>query len=105
LDAPALFARFDGKCWVCRKADATEIDHDHSCCPLGKRCEKCARGAVCHSCNVAIGNIETRPGRFDNRTRKVVLYLARFYARRPDALDRLDAWADNQLQPFGRRNG
>lgn len=35
------------------------LDHDHSCCPVGKwwMC-KCARGVLCRRCNLVLGHIE-----------------------------------------------
>lgn len=31
------------------------VDHDHNCCPKGRRCEKCTRGLLCRPCNLALG--------------------------------------------------
>lgn len=51
----ALLAKYDGKCWACRERKATNIDHDHNCCPKQFGCVKCVRGALCHHCNTALG--------------------------------------------------
>jgi hypothetical protein len=37
---------------------ATDLDHDHSCCPGAKSCGQCIRGILCHRCNVRLGWIE-----------------------------------------------
>jgi len=46
----------DGRSRLC-------IDHDHSCCPQGKSCERCRRDLLCGKCNLMIGcaleNVET----------------------------------------------
>src|SRR6266849_1244226 len=43
-----LFAQFwNGRCYLCGDSldrDDCHLDHDHSCCPLGRSCEKCRRG-------------------------------------------------------------
>lgn len=43
-------SRFDGKCWICRQAQATELDHDHE---SGK-----PRGALCVKCNTQLHVVE-----------------------------------------------
>ena len=56
----------DAGCAVCGSKDNLHIDHDHSCCPSGaspRSCGKCVRGALCHSCNVAMGILEESPER------------------------------------------
>lgn len=49
----ALFAKFGGLCWSCLKQSARFIDHCHK---TGK-----IRGALCHGCNVGIGNFKDSP--------------------------------------------
>lgn len=34
------------------------IDHDHSCCPDKKACDKCRRGLLCFPCNTILARIE-----------------------------------------------
>lgn len=52
----------DGACAVCgrrfediNQAKAPAVDHDHSCCPTGKTCGMCDRGALCQPCNMGLG--------------------------------------------------
>lgn len=41
---------------------ATDIDHDHACCPEnGRSCGKCVRGILCNGCNVAEGRLRSNP--------------------------------------------
>lgn len=44
-----------GGCAICGSVEALVIDHDHSCCPAGKSCEKCRRGLLCNNCNRGLG--------------------------------------------------
>lgn len=57
-----LLVKFNGKCHICKKNEATSIDHDHSCCESGKRsCGKCVRGILCRGCNTALGSLKEDP--------------------------------------------
>jgi hypothetical protein len=42
----ALFAKYDGMCWICRARAATAVDHDHE---TGR-----VRGALCAGCNTIV---------------------------------------------------
>lgn len=61
----ALFSKFEGKCHVCKTNNATQVDHDHSCCAYTKAykssCGKCVRGALCKSCNWGLGYLQNDP--------------------------------------------
>lgn len=64
----------NGRCDICNKIIVNcseeiqfptngfglKIDHDHSCCNVKgkKRCGKCNRGLLCHSCNVSLGGFQ-----------------------------------------------
>jgi hypothetical protein len=50
-----LVALYSGKCHSCHDNVATNIDHDHSCCPGSTSCGQCVRGLLCHQCNSALG--------------------------------------------------
>lgn len=56
-----LLDRFDGNCWICKTNPATEVDHDHTCCPATQGCKKCVRGILCHQCNIALGMFKDSP--------------------------------------------
>lgn len=47
--------RFEGKCWLCKRKEASRLDHDHSCCPGQNSCVRCFRGALCPGCNTGLG--------------------------------------------------
>src|SRR5262249_35206981 len=70
-DWEELFAQLwhaqNGKCYLCGEAldrdkyRGIHLDHDHSCCPLGKSCEACRRGLACWRCNILIGRVDDDP--------------------------------------------
>lgn len=58
-----------GRCYLCgdpldRDKDRdVQLDHDHSCCPLGRSCADCRRGLACQACNKLIGHAKDAPDR------------------------------------------
>lgn len=73
----AAIALQGGKCLICSlefPGGKFNVDHDHSCCPDGKKtCGKCIRGILCSGCNGGIGllrddiNILTKAIEYLNR--------------------------------------
>lgn len=51
----------NNKCAICDLYDEKGLclDHDHACCPPGRACEKCVRAALCHGCNMRLGQLES----------------------------------------------
>jgi hypothetical protein len=47
-----LLAYQDGICVGCDNAPATDIDHDHACCPGARSCGGCIQGLLCRPCNL-----------------------------------------------------
>lgn len=56
----SMLNKFNGLCWICKKNDATVIDHNHNC-NIGKGCENCVRGVLCKQCNWGLGNFKDNP--------------------------------------------
>lgn len=63
-DYDTLFEEQNGCCKICNLSyfDIIEngliefaVDHDHKCCPRGKKCSKCIRGLLCRDCNMGLG--------------------------------------------------
>lgn len=52
----------DGPCAICGTVGRLAVDHDHSCCPGARSCEKCRRGLLCLNCNTALGHFEDNVG-------------------------------------------
>lgn len=80
-----LLAAQGGKCAICGeqdpsrdKTDGWAVDHDHTCCEVGRSCGKCIRGILCHNCNIGIGNLGDSAervlaaGQYLLRTRNVI---------------------------------
>lgn len=66
-----LFSDLSCKNPGCGSTDNLNIDHDHSCCPPGKKfsnksqrsCGKCVRGLLCRPCNKSLGMLQENPRR------------------------------------------
>jgi hypothetical protein len=50
----------DKRCAICRKEfeGTPHVDHNHSCCPNLKSCDKCRRGLLCKDCNLGLGRFK-----------------------------------------------
>jgi len=63
----AIFDAQGHRCGICGTdkpgGRGWHIDHDHRCCPEGRRCGKCMRGILCHGCNVGLGMFQDDPDR------------------------------------------
>lgn len=74
-------ARKQGGCLICRRKAPSDkgwvMDHDRSCCPGDKSCEKCRRGILCTWCNSAMGYAMDSP----ELLRKMAAYLEAHAAR------------------------
>ena len=57
---------------------ATDIDHDHSCCPKRHSCSKCRRGLLCNACNQFVGRVEAILKGSTPRTRAALEYLEKW---------------------------
>ncbi len=53
-----MLSLYEGKCYICKNKNATDIDHNHNCCNGAKSCGKCIRGILCNNCNTALGVLE-----------------------------------------------
>lgn len=68
-----FFNLFNGKRHACQERDATNIDHDHSCCSGAYSCGKCVRGVLCNQCNTALGLLQDSPEKINNLIRYIDL--------------------------------
>ena len=52
-------------CAICggvnKSGKALSVDHDHSCCAVGKGCGKCIRQLLCDACNRGLGHFKDNP--------------------------------------------
>ena len=50
----------NGLCDMCKRPQQSgirlAIDHDHTCCPERRACDKCRRGLLCTNCNIILGS-------------------------------------------------
>jgi hypothetical protein len=68
-----------GCCYLCGKPLLLEeaiLEHDHRCCPNGKWCSRCVRGAAHPSCNAAIGHALDDPDLLETLARNLRAKLA-----------------------------
>lgn len=73
-----MLAGQDGRCAICRTAEAVHVDHDHT---TGQ-----VRGMLCFPCNAALGQLGDRP----EVLRRALSYLSRHSA---------DPWVRLAAQP------
>jgi hypothetical protein len=64
----------NGLCACCGAAEATEVDHDHKCCPGRFGCSLCVRAMLCGPCNSMLGHA----GDSIERLNKGAEYLQKF---------------------------
>ena len=57
----AMYFEQDGACAICKINEATDVDHDHRCCPGTISCGRCVRALLCRSCNTGIGKLNDSP--------------------------------------------
>lgn len=73
VDIAELLTAQGGVCAIngCERL-ATEVDHDHSCCPAaGRKCGQCVRGLLCGRCNRTLGGADDSVVRL----RALIVYL------------------------------
>lgn len=62
VEFDAMLVEQEGCCAICREfLETPNIDHDHSCCPMGRACAKCVRGLLCDHCNRGLGCFRDSP--------------------------------------------
>lgn len=52
-------------CVICGSHENLHIDHDHACCPYGRGCPQCVRGALCDPHNRGLGCFQDNPEYLD----------------------------------------
>jgi hypothetical protein len=63
-----LWVEQGGLCYLCEEAVALKdavLEHDHRCCPLGRFCRLCIRGASHQACNKTIAFVNDDPERLE----------------------------------------
>jgi hypothetical protein len=74
-----LWSEQGGLCYLCEEPillDEAMLEHDHRCCPLGKFCRLCTRGASHQECNKVAGHGGDNPDRLERIARNLRLKLA-----------------------------
>lgn len=90
-------------CHICKRHGSDwrdlDVDHDHKCCDTDLTCGLCVRGALCGSCNSAVGMFENGTLRSDYPKREAII----LYISMHDSLisDRISHYDEEQ----GNRNG
>lgn len=61
-DFKEMLSLQNGLCALCGENEATQVDHNHRCCPTTgsnrKTCGKCTRELLCRQCNTKLGHLE-----------------------------------------------
>lgn len=74
-----LWSEQGGLCYLCEEPVLLEdamLEHDHRCCPLGKFCRLCTRGASHQECNKVAGHGGDDPDRLERIARNLRVKLA-----------------------------
>jgi hypothetical protein len=61
----------DGNCHSCLSRPATNIDHNHGCCPGSHSCGNCVRGVLCSQCNTSLGLMDDNIDNIKNLLRYI----------------------------------
>ena len=98
-DWAAMWDAQDGCCYLCGEEmlpEATNVDHDHACCPGEKSCSLCQRGLTHPVCNVAVGAAGDDPARLRRMADALEIAKARIAARPAQRGEQIDMFATGE---------